>query len=79
MTDENKYESEHNNNHEEGGMGFNATKRGVQAWFPKELVSALGPSIARWTVPIISIAIGILLVCYGIARIVTAWNGAAPQ
>lgn len=76
MTDENKPEV---HDHDDGGMGFDASKSGIKAWFPKELVSTLGPALARWTVPIISIAIGILLVCYGIARIVAAWNGVAPQ
>ena len=77
MTDETQKPPDHD--HDDGGITFDASKSGVKAWLPKELVSALSPAFARWTVPIVSIAIGILLVCYGIARIVTAWKGVVPE
>ncbi len=75
MTDETKPEHEH----DDGGITLDANKSGFKAWLPKELVTALSPAIARWTVPILSVAAGIVLVCYGIAKIVAAWKGVAPQ
>lgn len=65
--------------HDDGGFTLDANKSGLKAWFSKDLITALSPAFARWTVPIISIAAGIWLVCYGIARIIAAWKGVVTQ
>lgn len=61
---------------EEGGMHVGGPGFEVNA--PKSLVDGLTPALARWLVPAVAIGTGILLVCWGIAKIVAAFKG-APQ
>ena len=61
---------------EKGGMHVNGPGFEVNA--PKSLVDGLTPALARWLVPAVAIGTGILLVCWGIAKIVAAFKG-VPQ
>lgn len=58
---------------EEGGMHVGGPGFEVNA--PKSLVDGLTPALARWLVPAVAIGLGILLVCWGIAKIVAASKG----